>query len=497
MLSLSELRSLFLLLISFIPITSNVVMGQPFTYDTTIASASPSYQKSTFHKIIMGTHYRTIWSTPVPVRKFNSDSIQGGLTFIKPGGDLQTISLKFKDSSGHHYTFRLIDKDQSKFLSPFWRKTIAGKITNDLTCALFPYAPLILEKLIDSISIHPDLLGLYLLPEDTAYTKYLQNIKGRIGFLYRSYKPIQSQILSTEDFLERRFISPTIIDTIQFLEQRLFDFLIGDFDRHRDQWEWELKKMRDHESMIPISKDHDMAFSKFRGGIIPFLITKAEPMMQQYNGKYKIKSLAKVGSYLDHLLLSGLTEKDFNKTALKLQQEFNDSLIAIAINQLPDTIYKLKGPELLQNIKSRRNHLTEAAKKYYELLNKEIIIAGTDDIEKLTVTITDLNEVWIKMSHNGISFLNRKFTYPTTKEINIYTLGGEDKIKLIGKGENKIRINIYGGLQEDHYHQTELNKISKVHIYDTRKGNKIVLHKKIKKHLKRKSTKYTFEREGY
>jgi hypothetical protein len=496
MMSLSEYKLKFLLVVAFQIVTHNYVLCQISAFDT-LLPASPSYKKSIFHKIVMGNHYRKIWSTPVPVQIFNKDSIQGGLRFTKAGGDLQTISLKFHDSSGHHYTFRLIDKDQSKFLSPFWRNTIAGKITNDLTSALFPYAPMVIDTLIQSVTIHSELIGLYALPTDTSYTKYLQNIKGRLGFLYRSYKPINSQVLSTEEFLEMRFKSPTPIDTLRFLEQRLFDFIIGDFDRHRDQWEWELQKANQGQYFIPISKDHDMAFSKFREGMIPFLLTKAQPIMQQYNGMYKLKSLAKVGNYLDHLLLPGTTANNFISTAIKIQNQFTDSVLQTATRKLPDTIYKLAGTELLQNLKSRRNNLTDAARAYYKLIHKKITIAGTDDNEKVIITIVNLKEVKIEMFHHGMILLSKGYTYPITKEINIYSLGGTDKIKLSGRGKNKIRINIYGGLQEDHYHQYELTKISNVHIYDTKKGNKIALHKKIKKHLKRKSTKYTFEREGF
>jgi len=496
MMSLSELLFKFILIIGLPILPIGNLYCQTLQYDTLVA-ASPAYKKSTLHKMVMGSHYRKVWSTPVPVKKFYKDSIRGGLTFIKPGGDLQTISLKYKDSSGHHYTLRLIDKDQSKFLPSFWRRTIAGNITNDLTSALFPYAPLLIHDLMGTTSRQPELIGLYAFSNDTSYTDYIHTIKGRSGFLYRSYKPISYKVLSTEEFLEKRFNGPTPVDSLLFLEQRLFDFLVGDFDRHRDQWEWELKTINDHELTIPISKDHDMAFSKFKGGLIPFLLTKAQPIMQQYNGRYEIKSLAKVGKYLDHLLLAGLSEKDYIYTASRLQNRITDSLILHSVKKLPDTIFNQVGSELIKNLKLRRDKLTEAAAKYYKLLNKKVTIAGTDANEKVTITIIGPKETWVEITSNHNILVKKKYTHPITKEISIYALGAKDKIKLIGHGKNKIRINIYGGLQEDHYEQNELSNISNIHIYDTKKGNKIVLTKKIKKHLKRKSTKYNFEREGF
>jgi len=54
------------------------------------------------------------------------------------------------------------------------------------------------------------------------------------------------KILSTNDVLQEiHKTGREIVDESSYIRARLFDMLIGDWDRHEDQWRWALYKKED------------------------------------------------------------------------------------------------------------------------------------------------------------------------------------------------------------------------------------------------------------
>jgi hypothetical protein len=68
------------------------------------------------------------------------------------------------------------------------------------------------------------------------------------------------------------------------LNRRLFDILIGDWDRHEDQWRWGEFEKENGVLYRPIPRDRDQAFTKF-DGLIPKMITKVLPDIQSFESK--------------------------------------------------------------------------------------------------------------------------------------------------------------------------------------------------------------------
>src|SRR5437868_3901543 len=56
------------------------------------------FQRSGWHNLFWGKHYRREWSTPVTVSKFYIDTALGGLIPAKEGGGRQTKTLRLKDA---------------------------------------------------------------------------------------------------------------------------------------------------------------------------------------------------------------------------------------------------------------------------------------------------------------------------------------------------------------------------------------------------------------
>jgi hypothetical protein len=55
------------------------------------------------------------------------------------------------------------------------------------------------------------------------------------------------------------------VDQLAYVRARLFDFFIGDWGRHEDQWRWASFKNDEEKVFKPIPRDRDQAFTKFDG----------------------------------------------------------------------------------------------------------------------------------------------------------------------------------------------------------------------------------------
>ena len=69
------------------------------------------------------------------------------------------------------------------------------------------------------------------------------------------------------------------------LKARLFDVLIGDWDRHSDQWVWARFSDSVPRVWIPIPRDRDQAFAKYDGLLLSVARTSS-PILINFGPKY-------------------------------------------------------------------------------------------------------------------------------------------------------------------------------------------------------------------
>jgi hypothetical protein len=106
-----------------------------------------------------------------------------------------------------------------------------------------------------------------------------------------------------------------------------------------------------------------------------------------------------------------------------------------AVKKMPEKWYKLEGKNLVDMIRSRRNKLKEASDEFYELINETVDIYGSDKAEQIEINVINDNNLEVALydlDKSGIKkdepFFKRRFNEDDTKEIRIYTNGGDDKI---------------------------------------------------------------------
>lgn len=82
-------------------------------------------------------------------------------------------------------------------------------------------------------------------------------------------------IESTDDLLEkRREDEENVVDESAYIRARMFDMLIGDWDRDNDQWKWaEYKDKNGKHVFVPIPRDRDQVFTNFDGSVLDVVRT--------------------------------------------------------------------------------------------------------------------------------------------------------------------------------------------------------------------------------
>lgn len=174
------------------------------------------------------------------------------------------------------------------------------------------------------------------------------------------------------------------IDKNLLVRARLFDLLIGDWDRHANQWGWVIQKKGDSYHAIPLAGDRDNAFFKLEG-LIPGIISNKniQPLVRPFEAE--IDYLPGLIYPIDVYFLKNVSVEIFIKEAKYLQEVLTDEKIESAIKAWPSQIYDLNGEEIATKIKQRREDLVKYATAFHELIQQKPLLTkplkGSEDLE--------------------------------------------------------------------------------------------------------------------
>jgi len=455
--------------------------------------ANPYYNKASgFKRFLLGHHYRKEWATPVEVDVLNLDTIAGGLSPVKLGGGMQTKSLRLKGADGKEYVLRSVNKDPSKALPPEFRGTFANDVLQDQISSSHPYAPLVVAELSKAAEIYYITPRVVYVPNSPRLGEFQKELGNTLSIFEE--RPIGEQednpnydfsgkVVTSEKMLEKIFgDNDHRMDEKFFLRNRLFDMVIGDWDRHEDQWLWATFKTEGDQTIYkPIPRDRDQAFPKL-DGLIPQIAARKWAVRKTQSFEHTIRDINGFnmnGIHLDKNFTVGLSLNDWMSMADSIQLTLTDSKIEEAFKKLPVSIYEVSAKKLISRIKARRNDLKKYAATYYKFISKEVNIVGTDDTELFNVERLngDSTQVTVyKISKKGERdnvLLNRTFYTSETKEIRLYGLGDADQFIVKGEGDGGILVRIIGGSGVDHYTDSSVvnGKTKATRIYDSTGNN--------------------------
>ncbi|WP_028978587.1 hypothetical protein [Sporocytophaga myxococcoides] len=430
----------------------------PLSLDTTvITTPGIGYTKGDVYKFFFGEHYRKIWATPVEVPIIDLENTHGGLAFSKTGGNMQTISIRLKSAEGKRFVLRGIDKDPTKILPKILKIHPIKGLLQDQISAMNPYGPLAIPGLANAAGIfHTNPILVYV-PDEKDTEEFLDGLRGKLAMLeefpdeeWANTKlfGFASDIISTEDMLSERFKNQNAkIDPKAYAKCRLFDLLVGDWDRHSDQWKWAVFEDSTGKVFKPIPRDRDMVFFQFNDGLVLKLAVAINSKLQSYDYDIQsIKGMGKNSRYIDRLVLPELTETDWQLIIKNLQTYITDSVIENSIKTWPQPVFNQIGLSTIDKLKYRRDHLSKTGIEFYKMIQQEPIIAGTDkeDLFKI-VRQKNTTEVTVYDNDEKNILFKKVFDNHLTNKITLYGLRGEDEFIIEGKANKGILINIYGG----------------------------------------------------
>ncbi len=469
-------------------------------------AAGPEYQRSSFYQWLWGKNYRREWTTPVTFPITRLDTLRGGIVKFKKGGGHQSKSLHLKSKQDKEYALRTVNKSLKVLIPEIFYGTFVEHIANDEISMSHPYGALGVPVMAEAAGIPRSYPQFMWVPKQPLFDTLNEEYGDRLYLFEQRAAGDWSDaknFLNFKDFdgsdklLEKLFNdNDNQVDQVAFIRARLFDMVIGDWDRHWDQWKWGKVEKGDQNIYVPIPTDRDQAFSTTSGVLLKKAIA-ASGMKYLQPFDYTIKNVTVVERrFLDRFLTNHATLEQWQTQAKSLQQALTDNVIEASIRQMPAEIFAISGNEIIAKLKSRRDHLSEYATEYYTFLAKEVEIVGSKKNEVFQIDRRD-NETSInlyKINKEGQTkaapFYSRTFKNDETKEIRLYGLSGNDIYNITGTANSGINIRIIGGDEKD-----SINNSSnvKVQVYDDGKNN---FTGKTRLHLS-DSTDHTFNYDTY
>src|SRR5687768_13132970 len=441
---------LFLILcITYSNATYSQIISNP---DTVVSPASLQYNNTSFlGRLITGTNYRKVWSTPVAMPVF--DLKQSGLIVKELGGGMQTKSLQLLDKRDREWVLRTVDKDAAGAVPEKVRFPIVVNFVQDMISAAHPYAPLVVSHLADATRIIAPRPRLYFVPDDKNFGEYQKIFANTVCYLERREPtPDDSETESTSKVLEE-IIEENDHLVLQevVLKARLLDMLIGDWDRHADQWRWGEIDAKTEKYYYAIPRDRDQAFFWTNGLLPRFIKLFAVKHINGFRKKSKgLKNLNFKSWRFDKTFLNELDAATWEKIIKDFQKKLTDDVIENAVKKLPKEVYAISRPMLEERLKSRRNTLLPNAMKYYRFISNTVDISGTDEEELFEINKQEKNIVisiyrLTKGKKSDHKIYERIFNPDETRFVNLNGLGGNDRFIIEKDLSTEIKIKINGG----------------------------------------------------
>ncbi|MEX2350736.1 MAG: metallophosphoesterase [Flavobacteriaceae bacterium] len=459
--------------------------------------------KSAFFETFWGDRYRESYGTKVEAKVAILDTLYGGLTPVRKGGGHQTISLRLEDKEGRNYNMRALKKSALQYLQKVvlvendlgddFENTVTEDLIYDFYTAAHPYGAFAIPKLSDAAEVLHTTPELYYVPKQEALGKYndeygdaLYMIVERPHGKYEGEEifDFADKIRSTDELFEKILKSENnILDENAYIRARLFDMLIGDWDRHLDQWRWaEFKRDDGFDVFVPIPRDRDQVFANFDGAfldVIRSLVGMAKQLTVYDEELKNSEWFNAAGIKMDRALLKNSTYEDWINQARFIQENVTDEIIEEAFMALPEEVRDESIQEIKEKIKGRRGNLVDIAETYYGIFSKFQVVTATNKDDFIIITrkpdgITNIKVYRNIKGEKENLMSDRDYSKEETNEIWVYGLADDDIFEVNGEADDAILIRIIGGHGDDIF---DIRSGKKIRVYDWRtQPNKIKTH---------------------
>ena len=430
----------------------------------------PKYnQVSGFHKLFFGENYRKEWSDSTHLPVIRLSSVDGGLRPLRLGGGHQTISLRMVSAKGNEWVLRNIEKDASILLPVEIRQTFARDVIDDAMSAQHPFSPLVVAELAEAVDVPHANPVIGVVHGDTALGAFYNQFAGKVCLL-EEREPIGNSESSARMFQDLNSDNDNSVDGEAFLRAQLLDLLIGDWDRHPDQWRWVDTRKGKTKKYVGIPRDRDQAFY-VNQGLIPRIVSRPwfVPSLQGFRGDIWFPKFSlKESSFMHSRAAMHMSYEKWMAITQSFVSALPDDVLKRALKKLPTAAYDRRHEELLSALRERRENIPAAMHEYYHFVNRiaELQLSDKHELVKLSDSkdgMVQLNVLKVAKKNTDDTILSTNYDPKTTREIRLFTGAGNDSV-VVDVKSSPVRIRIIGGEGNKKYHLLSTSK--KVRLYE-------------------------------
>jgi hypothetical protein len=478
----------------FAPTTTEELLSKNvITADSVLVTIKPSYNnKGKMHRLLFGENYRKEWAAPTKLPVLRISEIAGGLTPLKLGGGMQSKSLRLADSSGKQWVIRSVEKSADALLPEELQQTFARDWVDDVTSAQHPFSALVVPPLARAVKVPHANPVIGVLSPDKNLDKFSRTFE-ELVVLLEEREPL-GETENSEKFMKDLLLdNDNTLSAKDFLNARMLDALVGDWDRHEDQWRWYDKEKGKEKLYVGVPRDRDQVFHLTQG-VFPTIVSQPAilPTLRNFDAKLsKVKWLMFKTRFVNALPSMQLSRDVWKNQAEAFIKALPDSVLRTAILQLPRSSYEIRSEELFRKLQSRRERIPAAMDRYYRFTQKIVDIRASDKHEWVQVTGTPGGGIQVRMSKINKErevkdeLMDKTYDPALTKEIRLYLGDGKDSVT-VDNSNSGIRIRLIGGREPKYYHVSSAYR--KIHLYDRDNGSIFTgKDNRIRKHISDKN----------
>lgn len=420
--------------------------------DSTALRLHPAYDSvSKFHRKLFGENYRKEYAalTTFPVLKMSA--IKGGLTPTQRGGGMQSKSLRLEDKDGNEYALRSVMKSSDALLPAELKQTFARDWVDDAMSAQHPYSALMVPPIATAVKIpHAKPVIGYVAP-DTMLGVHNYTFANTVALL-EERNPLGKSDNTLKMLANLNKDNDNSYDPEMYLKSQMIDLLVGDWDRHEDQWRWKNISKNKDKFYVPIPRDRDQVLHKTEG-FFPKMASRQWllPTLQGFGPKIKsVKYSLFKTKFMNAFPAGYISEEKWKAVVQEFTTAVTDSVLDAAVKQLPASSYAIRGQELLSSLKSRRDAIPAAMRSYYKFTSKIVDVKLSNKNESvyiqqgadasLLVTVRKINKEGILKD----TLMHHNFAPALTREIRLFLAEGNDSVR-VNYTNTPIKLKIVGG----------------------------------------------------
>lgn len=403
------------------------------------------------HRFLFGENYRKDYAMDTKFPVLRISELKGGLKPTQLGGGNQSKSLRLEDKNGKEWVLRSVEKFPEVLLPQGLRETFARDILKDNMSAQHPFGALIVPTLAKAVNVaHTSPIIGWVSP-DPALGDYMSEFANTLC-LFEEREPLGESDNTAKMFKKLDEDNDNTYDGASLLRARALDIMVGDWDRHEDQWRWYPEKSEKIKKYVAVPRDRDMVFYGTDGFIQRYAQSSALlPMMQGYEREIKkIDWFLWEGRAMNSRLMSQFTEQEWDQQVKDFCAKLTDDVFEKALKALPEPNYTFRHDQFLERLKERRASLPKLMNEYYHFFNRIVDIQTSHKNERVLITDSanqHLNVKIHKIAKDGEleqEIFSSSFDPSITKEIRLYVKDGNDSLSIDNKTA-PIRLRIIAG----------------------------------------------------